>query len=379
MLALIPSLVALITEHQSPSDTHNLPKKESKSYYVSLATSLGLNHSGYTRNALADQIEKHYQKENARWRKFKITCSAIGLMILAVVVFLNPKIADLPPNIALGWYEATPEEIKLTNIDSVKAIVDAEDIIKSRIRIPINLALNNRENENIEIEKIEIYYPKSIDIVSSSGKRRIDPHNRVIIYEHEIETLANVSHYTPIATIDTIAIKSNFIFESGITFTFDSIPFLTSVLADDNIIYKRNFEFNVVVRAKDRPRLSANFKLRLDGNVDAYFDLKDGKLLDNLSGEDLRLFNRNNFKDLNSHSVKLLFDGTTKFECKELEDTEGIYQFLYLNDRLRRVIIDTNKDGYVDKEIRNNDSDPEPDYLHLPSSPYKMVDWSKFK
>ena len=105
-----------------------------------------------------------------------------------------------------------------------------EFLEKQRIFIPVNLAISNRDQEDLEVVRVELSYDSKFEI-TSSGKTKIDPDGKRLIYEHEIGTLSNVDNFTPIQSVDVIAVPYSFSVIHTIVRTNDGVPLYLVTLA----------------------------------------------------------------------------------------------------------------------------------------------------
>ena len=62
-------------------------------------------------------------------------------------------------------------------------------------------------------------------------------------------------------------------------------------------------------------------------------------------------------------------------ETGSVELDDAVFQLIHINGILRKLIVDSNRDGNSDFALVNGDSDPDPDVKFLFSSPWPLVDW----
>jgi len=100
-----------------------------------------------------------------------------------------------PPAADIVFFEKGKAGYKLIDPMNVVLNPSGDEVSKKQFAVPINLAVRNQESTRLEATRIEIYYPRNVR-VKPAGKPRIDPGNRVLIYEHDLEDLQAVDNYT---------------------------------------------------------------------------------------------------------------------------------------------------------------------------------------
>ena len=149
--------------------------------------------------------------DKQKWNRNKWIVFGLSLLVIPVINYVFPSKKEIYPKVNLAFYEGEGNDLKLIPYNNINMGATPLDIISNRLILPLKFALNNEENQPLQVEKVELFYPATIK-VKSRGKPKIDPEQRVLIYEHQIGTLQNINYYTPLETIDTLEIPMKFFF-----------------------------------------------------------------------------------------------------------------------------------------------------------------------
>jgi hypothetical protein len=119
------------------------------------------------------------------------------------------------PDTEIKYFEKKDGRYELIDPTQVVLRPKYEEVSKGYLSVPLNLAVRNKEAKPLEAVRVEISYPEGLKIVPA-GNPKIDPQNRVLIYEHDVQDIQAVGNYTPLKTIDTIYIPYYFDHSTGI-------------------------------------------------------------------------------------------------------------------------------------------------------------------
>jgi hypothetical protein len=322
-------------------------------------------------------------------KKAKASLYALFAFIALIIGFFmdagglySSIISGLPPNIQMAFYEINDGEIKLIDPSHATVYVDPEDILNQTVSIPLNIAIRNTGNKPLELVRIEFAYDSSID-VTSAGKMKIDPENRVLVYEHNLGTLESMDFFTPIQTVDVIHVPFILGLVPTLTYTNDNVPFYFLILVgseSDNQFVDKVIVLNVRVFSKDRPVIMDTIRINLKANIDIFGlpNEKSNATSVEIQNDDIELFNRipSDTAIILDHWEKYDAFVNSTIKYYKVEQGNGIYQYIFLDDNIRKVIADTNSDGWVEYELidANLDSKPDSRYVFNPQTMY-MLDW----
>lgn len=311
------------------------------------------------------------QRTNKRWEKSNWILTMVALMLIPVVYYLNPPKSQIEPTYKLAFYTNNNGQIKIVSPDSIKVNITDIDIRNSQIKLPINIAVSNAENEPLEVVKVEIFYPSNLNVISK-GKLKIAPNENAIIYEHEIGTLTNIDEFTPLGTIDTIKIKRRFIgVESGVIFK-DSIPAYSNILTDDSILRtSKIINLKLRITCKDRPPIEASFDYHLPTTLKTYFDLPTNIKTRTKLPEITYHFPKK-LVNIDSWSIKL---DNSLLDYQKLKSGKTTYQIISLNKVIRRINVDSDSNGLIDTLYFDKNNNNYLDMMVVGDRTTFMWDW----
>lgn len=279
--------------------------------------------------------------------------------------------------VAIAYFENQNTKLRLISPDSVMIKVKLEDYINQRIPFPLNLALRNKDNDPLEVVRVELSYKNTMR-VESNGRAKIDPENKLLIYEHEIGTLENVGHYTPLQTIDTLYLPFNFLAVEVCALTRDGVPLYTVVILSG----VNNFRFAdiylytpVKIYCKDRPMSIANIILTLRSDLQLVGLPEKPKFL-SLQDTDRKLLNE---LQLNKPITLEKWEKNSKdgylLDYKKVCYQKGVYQIAKIDNQIRLVVVDEDADGKAEYEMMDTTKDGIIDQKAIFSKPVLMLDW----
>ena len=311
-----------------------------------------------------------------RWNSLKWILFVGSIILIPILDCLILVKGELPPNLAIAWYKSTDSGLELVNPNDIQIFLDPEEVIKNRLRMPIQIAVSNRENSSLKVVRIELSYSKNLQVFSE-GKARIDPNSNLLIYEHEIGTLENVGHFTPLEQVDTIFIPFQFFVDGFITLLKDDIPIYMTTIVGESFFEDRTIRLGIRVYCEDRPTINTLIRIHIDADFNSVFDTQNG-VDSELSNKDFELFSSSFPASIivNQWQQKIKPPGKL-VEYKMIHYPSGDFQLVSVDHILRRLVADTNKDGNMDFILLNNDDDVEPDIKLIFPEPLPMRDWEK--
>ena len=230
------------------------------------------------------------------WRKV-LTIGSIALVIGLIVDFSELQkiyLSYIEPKIDISYFFYDENDFPIIN-NSDEIIIDItnEDFQSGKIKIPINLAIKNLENRRLSLVRIEIQYDKNINLLSN-GKQKIDPDQKLVIYEHEFGTLEIGDKYTMMETIDILEIPFSFIFTPVVGLSKDGVPLYSLIIVGfkENYFINDSISFEFTIFTEGRKPVSRTLVFKMQLMVDVLFptDGSTGTICD-VTEEDIGLFN----------------------------------------------------------------------------------------
>ncbi len=156
-----------------------------------------------------DQTTNTQDVQESRKKLFwRIAAIAGALVAIAGLVAIPVKIykwvlSHTPPKLSVMYFYRE-DRVELPDVMIEPSMADVNEGI---LRIPVNLAVHNKEKKRLDPTSIVLSYPADVN-VSSSGKARIGPSRKQWIYEHRIDSIEPGPGYTPVIT-EEIRVKSD--------------------------------------------------------------------------------------------------------------------------------------------------------------------------
>jgi hypothetical protein len=305
--------------------------------------------------------------------------AGVTALILGVVFYLYPlpQAPKAPPELQLAWYQQTPSGLRLLDPADVTVEVGVDEMLANRIKVPINLAVSNRDNEPLRVVRVELSYPRDIEVVSE-GKARIDPAGRVLIYEHDIGTLENIAHFTPLERVDTISIPFKFVPVPTIAISADGVPIYTVVIAAfDGIFADKKVTLRARVLCEDRRPAVGTIDVLLKAGIQMVLDFGEGKTVD-ATARDKELFASPlpNGWQIQAAWNAALPDGR-EIDYKKAKKDQSVVQFIEVQRVRRKIMVDGDGDGNLDFAIIDTTGDGIADKKFISTSRHPMMDWPK--
>ena len=185
--------------------------------------------------ATINRAERDREQEWRKWDRWKVISLLVTILLIPAIywgirsTFPDPVVTS--PHIELAWYEEGSKPPTLVPLSKAIIRPTSRDVVSGQIEVPINIAINNRDKQPLRVVRVEMNYPKDID-VQSKGNPKLDRDNQLLVYEHDIGTLEPVDNFTPLETIDVLAIPCSSIETSDafVIQTRDGVPLLFYLL-----------------------------------------------------------------------------------------------------------------------------------------------------
>lgn len=339
------------------------------------------------RNKKRGKISKPRQSK-IFFSKKRVTIIGTILGVIATLVgffsdiggFYSQLIKNRKLDVSIAYFENQKGQLQLVSPDAVMIKVKPEDYLAKRIPFPLNLALRNKDNASLEVVRVELSYKNTMH-VKSSGKAKIDPENKRFIYEHEIGTLENVNHYTPLQTIDTLYLPFSFVAVEVCALLKDGVPIYTVVITSgvenfrvaDILLY-----VPVTVYCKDRPTSTETILLTLRSDIQLiglpdsakFFPFQKNTKKDRMILQELEKAMPN----ILVHWQKYSMDGYS-IDYKKISYQNNLYQIVQIDDQTRLVVIDENADGRAEYQLMDTTKDGIIDTKAVFKRSELMLDW----
>ena len=286
------------------------------------------------------------------------------------------------PDVDIAFFEETSDgRLEIVDPNEVQVLVGGDEVLSGRIPITLNLAIRNTGSEVLEVVRVELSYDSGLE-VASDGKAKIDPDNRLLIYEHEIGTLEDVNQYTPLETIDTVYVPFNFKIVPAIVVSRDGVPeyYLAIDGYEDPTFAAKTVSFGLKVYSRDRPTVNGLVTFHIQPGIGLVtpYDVSDS-IQQSIAPDDLQLF-----RDLSSAAVVTIEqwkveqpNGGHLISYHKVRFRNGIYQVILVDGQMRKVIGDDGADGTVEWLLWDQTFDGVPDRKFSLTPPSPMIDWPK--
>lgn len=323
-------------------------------------------------------------RRKTKWIIALITGLAIASgYFLNIDDFIKRLVSKTEIDVDIAYYEKSGSKLRIVDPTLITLDVTPEDyFLKKKIPFSLNLAIRNKDTRPLDVTGVDLIYDKEIDI-ESQGHTKIDPKNKHIVYRHQIDKLDDVDFFTPLKTVDTIYLPtSQLVTDETIALLKDGVPvyFATAFTKAGGIkLRELKIPFEIKIYCKDRPVfkesfsvwLICDFKILFPGNFNAVLvsptkhDLDS--VIDIISQEKALIEQWENKQSFDNHSIKY----------SKMCFNSGIYQAIYIDQQLRKIIADTDSDSYVDYELMDTDFDGILDKKALFETPKIMFDWKE--
>lgn len=281
-----------------------------------------------------------------------------------------------PPTLGVATYQLVDEKPVLTD-GSLTVEVDPADIEQDQIRLGVPIAITNMEADDLNLVRVELRYPADLT-VKSAGQGKIDPTGRTIVYDHDIGTLrSSGGDFTPIAPLDEVIIPFQFAFIPTVSLSRDGVPFyLVAVAGAGSYPFnakKVTMEANIYF--SDRPAVSADIHWSVEPGVEILGQGSDNFVQRPLTEQEVAAFAVPDGEPVQEWTQEV-GSPQQQVQYKKFEKQDsGATQAITVDGVLRRVIIDSDGDGYVDLDMFDDSGDGRPDAGGEYPEGRLFVDW----
>ena len=307
---------------------------------------------------------------------------ALGAIATVIGIYLgigelrSQWTASRPPAADIVFFEKAEDEYRL--VDPMKVVLNpsGREVERNQFAVPINLAVRNQESARLEATRIEIYYPKDVE-VRPAGKPRIDPQNRVLIYEHDLEDLQPINNYTPLETVDILYFPFSVNYSTAI-FVNPDMSFFEVMAGARRTRFPNGLNLDVKVFARGRPPL--NGRIRLLVGLDAGDPSPSAGYKKRApSKEESRLF-QDVLRAARGAPNKWVARDLAKSHLlmyRKIRHRGGTFGLVLIDHKVREVSADIDSNGYLDLKIIDTTAPSSPNSVMTPLEPEYMVDIPK--
>jgi hypothetical protein len=277
------------------------------------------------------------------------------------------------PDAEIKYFEMKDGGYQLIDPTQVVLHPKYEEVSKGYLSVPLNLAVRNKEARPLEAVRVEISYPEGLKILPA-GNPKIDPHNRVLIYEHDIEDIQAVDNYTPLKTIDTIYIPYYFDHSTGIHINPDGGVAELSLSVTGTKTRYSPLELGVRVYSRDRPTLSQ--KVGFNARESTPPSKKQKTIRGKPTGQEKDLFREVARQAAHAPNKWVGRDmkKSHKLMYRHVNHEGGTFGVLLVDNTVNYIIADLDGNGFVDYIIEDTADPGRPDRKFTPLGPEPMVD-----
>ncbi|TNV75095.1 hypothetical protein FGO68_gene14627 [Halteria grandinella] len=320
------------------------------------------------------------------YQRFRRNIDTIGVVLTVIGLFLSywffmierADLAPKPLDVDIKWYELKDGRPQLLTDGSIRVVIDDQGFKARKLKLPVNIAVRNRTGEVLEVASVQISYP-SWSNVESQGKGQIDPAGDSIVYRHQIGTLPSVDEFTPLETIDILTL----------TFPIEVFPIL--IKNEKGMPFHEWALFGGPEFEREGKELKLKFRVDCKGhkpviselnlNMPFVFDLAGSKrqkpqvqAIENEEAESvIRLIDQAKEEVTSWTGVFAKDNSVIRFSRNRF--AESILQIVRVDDVVRRTIVDSDGDGFVDSDYLDIDGNGIPDQKIKYKGKEEMVDW----
>lgn len=306
-----------------------------------------------------------------------------GFGVLAIIVGFATDVFGLRslqlnkalPQVELVVYEIVDGRPVLGGSDGT-VDYDLGDVELNQVRIPVRIALRNVEDRPLEVVRVELRYPATLE-VKSAGDARVDPTGRTIIYEHDLGTLESVDNYTPVEPLDEVVVPYLFTAFSTVSLDRNNVPLYFVTVTGENALGSDSDELNInyKVYIRDRPPLEGIVGLQLAPSRD---------IVPQGSGRAVKRNPTDTERESFHTPVDVVLDEWTRpvgpegrmVHYMKCDTADGIVLALEVDSQLRLLIADTDRDRNINYELVDQDGDGIADvHVSYRGGNRFMVDW----
>jgi hypothetical protein len=220
--------------------------------------------------------------------------------------------------------------------------------------------------------RVEISYPEGLRILPA-GNPKIDPHNWVLIYEHDIEDVQAVDNYTPLKTIDTIYIPYYFDHSTEININPDGGVAELSLSVTGTRARHSHLELGVRIYTKGRPTLSQKVKFTVQESAPPS---KQKSIRAKPTGQDKDLFREVARQATHAPNKWVGSDmgKSHKLMYRHVSYRGGVFGVLLIDNSVNYIIADLDGNGFIDYTVEDTIDPGRPDRKFTPLGLEPMVD-----
>lgn len=260
------------------------------------------------------------------------------------------------PDIHLAWHSESVEQYLVLSKDAAVTIT-YDDLLDKTIHVPIRLALQNTGSKTARSVRLEIAYPDHLT-VNSEASRSIREDGPLRVYRHDLGDLIPARSFTPLRQVDVVNIpvevtadRFNAVLQDGIpihVFTILTFPKVEDIVLGVSLYSESTEPADMTLTIKV-PKVAPHVRF-LEGNAKGEFSPASSEDLSAVAGAIGRPCSKGEWSETVSPGGLVSYCG--------LETPGGVgLQLLSVDDVLRRAIVDSDLDGYVDFELWDVDQD----------------------
>ncbi len=315
-----------------------------------------------------------------RWIGGAIT--ALGLVVgLAVGVpdLLDRYARTRQPEVEIRYFTHQKDgSLTLSDLSNASASIDPDDVRKSQVRLPLNLAFRNLEKSDLQNTRVVFSYPADLE-VEPQGHPLISTDEHTLTYEHNLRDLAPIGEFTPLDTIDVLHIKFNFAVVPTVVLTKDIVPlYLLSIVGFDGKFTDKVVNIGVRVEVPGRPSASGSLQFTLKAGVQILgLDRGEQTRQTPVTADDRAWFAAvpAGARLLNDWDRTLTATNPPhRIHYQKLNYGRSTFQRISVDGIVRRLLIDSDGDQLVDTEVVDTTGRGIPDVREDGSHAY-MPDW----
>ena len=255
----------------------------------------------------------------------------------------------------VNYFTKDPEgHLLISDKGAVDLNLTQEDIDNGTIQVPLNLAIRNLGSQTLEDVRIHVKYGKDFEVIPM-GTPKIDVTGRQLIYEHNVGLLEPIDTYTPLETIDVIRIPFTFRILPIVALAKGEIPIYFQMLlgagTDDET--EQIFALDIDIFSKGRRPIRGTVYLRIPLGMDVIGDDEAYGEIAPVTHADETLFLQASTQYTGTIEYwEKLEEGINKvITYKKIKTSASNLQVIYVDQQVRRLIVDEDSDQLVDYEL----------------------------
>jgi len=305
-----------------------------------------------------------------------VICAIITVLLAFIsVFFVYPQYTESKKtheiNFSLYAINEKGDVVIYDDDNKNNILIDDNAIAAKQVIIPINIAFVNTGKKSAELEYVILTYDSRLN-VSSNSTRLVNSIPGKLTFKHNMEALhpTEGDSYIPLKDSDFIYLSLEPIFIFTPAITKDGVPMYWAGISTEFETNDINFSLELV--GKNMRSIKKNIIIILLPPIEFFYPMQDKNVIFE-DVEDMS-FNFSNRTILDSWSEKIDITNTINYTKYSYESTKSV-QTIYVNNQLRRIIIDNNGDGLVDEDYVDTTFDGVLDKKIIHSVKYPMLDW----